>query len=170
MVYGDAPARALREVDEAVFNFQLRLVYAVLPRPGFDSEFDVRAGVWDYGKHVEGEDGDQSEVGRMRDTEEVFFCGHLCDTECARESAEVTDVRLNDIDGVHFEHSAPLSEVVILLAARYGDIEGSGDLCGPFELPIGTRLLEVADVVLFEDFGDFDGFFGRVTTISVNEE
>ncbi len=127
------------------------------------------AGVRDNGEHVEGEEGHHREVCGMRDAGHAGIVGHSGDAEGAGESTDIEDVGLDDVDGRHFYHSAPLSEVVILLSAGDGNIECGGNLCGPFQFPIWAGFFEVADVIGFEEPTDLDGFGGRVAAIAVDE-
>jgi len=130
----------------------------------------VRAGVRDNSEHVECEEGYHREVGGMGDTGHAGIMGHRGDTEGAGESSDIKDVGLDDVDGGHFYHPAPLGEVVVLLSAGDGDIQCGGHPCSPFQFPVWAWFLEVGDVVSFEDTADFDGFGWCVATVTIDEE
>ena len=83
---------------------------------------------------------DQGQVGRVRDTHQPGLCCHRRHAQGPGQPANVADIGLDDIYRVHADDTAPLVEIVILLAARHGHAQRRGDFGSPFQLPIRAGL------------------------------
>ena len=106
----------------------------------------------------------------MRHARHAGFGGHVGDAQGARHPADVAEIGLDDIHGVHVDHALPLGQAGVLLAPRDGNVQRGRDLRGPFEFPVGAGLFEVAELVLLEQLADLDRFGGRETAIAIGQQ
>ena len=96
--------------------------------------------------------------------------GHLRHLEGARQPADVADVGLDDVDGLELHDAPPDGEVAVLLTPGHVQVEGVGDLLGPLDLPVRTRLLEMADPVVLQHAAHLDRLRGRVARVGVDQK
>jgi hypothetical protein len=57
---------------------------------------------------------------------------HPGDRQRSADAADVANIRLHNVYGLHADHTPELHEVAILLATRDRDAQGLGDFCGAF--------------------------------------
>ena len=134
-----------------------------------DGELDL-AGLRQRREQVHREHRHQRHVGRVRLGHEAGGFRHLGDAPGAGQAADVADVGLDDVDGAHRDHAAPLRHVVVLLAALDVDRERARHFLRPLELPVGARLLERGVAGVLEPASHRDRDVGRVAAVRVGVE
>ena len=121
-----------------------------------DRQFEVFARVRDRLEKVHGAHGHEREIGRVRRAGHTRLGRHRRHLERAADAAHIHDVRLDDIDRVHGDHPLPCCQIPVLLATRDVNLQRGGDFGGGVEIPIGDRLLIVADAVILKHMAHFD--------------
>ena len=92
------------------------------------------------------------------------------DAQCARQAADITDVRLRDIYRMHFQHSPPGRQLAVLLAAGHIYVQRVGHLLGLLQFPIRARLFKMRDAVVFQELSECNRFCRRIAGIGVHQQ
>ena len=103
----------------------------------------------------------------MGSTGLTCFLRHLGHAENTGQPPDIAQVRLYDVDGVHFDHPPKLGQVDILLTPCNRDVQRSCCFGGPLQLPVGAGLLVVHVPVVLEDSSHFDGPLRCVAAVGV---
>src|SRR5262245_33857206 len=119
---------------------------------------------------MHGEQRDQAEIGAVRRDRQAGDARQATDTQGPADTAEVEDIRLDDVDGTHVDHLPPGRDLAILLAAGDRDTERVRHLFGLFELPIEAWLLEMLDAMVGKHGADLDRPGRREAAIGIDQE
>jgi REP element-mobilizing transposase RayT len=136
----------------------------------FDRELDERSGIGQCGHQMQREQRHQRQVGGVRHDQFTGLFGHFRDAPGTREAAEVTDVRLHDVHGIHADHPPPLRHVVVLLAAGHFHLQCGSDFGRPLQFPVRARLFKKVIAVVLHPPADFDRLGRRVAAVGICQQ
>ena len=96
--------------------------------------------------------------------------GHLCGTYRAHNTAEIQDIRLDDIHSIHANHASPLGQVIVLFAAGHIHIQSLCHLRSPFQFPVGAGFLKPVVIVVLEYTSYFNGLIRGIAAIAIHQQ